>query len=167
MVTSRKSRKPVRRAPRTAQDRMLGTMRQIWLAGLGALSKARSGAPQLMEELVAEGARIHADTRGAAEKALGGLVGDVKATISSRVAQVRGQAGDAMENLEKIFQTRVHRALTQLGVPSAEDVDKLSTRVEELNTNIGKLARQRKPTGDGRRTRVARKPARAARKVAS
>src|ERR1035441_3758989 len=104
-----------RKARLTVQTEKLDSMNQIWLAGLGAVSKAQRGAPQLLQELVAEGARVHAKTRGAAEKAVRGIVSEVRSTINSRIGEVRGQAADALEGLEKIFQTRVHRALTQIG----------------------------------------------------
>ena len=155
MAAKRKQRTRVDRAPSTAQERLLDTVHQIWLAGLGAVSKARNGAPQLLDDLVNEGARIHTQTRGAAEKALKGLLAGVQTTITERVGKVRGQATDALDGLEKVFQTRVHRALTQLGVPSAEEVESLSRRVDRLNANIEKLARGRKPgatvRGNGRR----------------
>lgn len=129
-----------------AQARLLGTLHQVYLAGLGALAKASSGAPQLFEELVAEGARVHADTRGAAEKALQGLMAGVQDRVTTRVGQVRGQAADALDGLEKVFQTRVHRALTKLGVPSSEEVATLSKRVDTLNANINRLTRQSRKT---------------------
>jgi poly(hydroxyalkanoate) granule-associated protein len=124
---------------------MLDTLHRIWLAGLGAAAKAQRGAPQLMEELVEEGARVHRETRGAAEKALRELLGNTKATIDARVGQVKGQANDALENLEKIFQTRVHRVLTQLGVPSAEEVESLSARVGALNDSVKQLTSVKQP----------------------
>src|SRR5690348_626957 len=65
---ARTRRKNGRNAASGAQARLLGTLHQVYLAGLGALSRASNGAPQLFEQLVAEGARVHADTRGAAEK---------------------------------------------------------------------------------------------------
>jgi poly(hydroxyalkanoate) granule-associated protein len=142
MAMKRKSRKGASKNKTTAPERVLDTMNQIWLAGLGAMAKAHQGAPQMLHSLAAEGARIQANTRGSAEKALGGLLSDVKATIDSGVSQVRGQAGDALDNLETIFQTRVRRALTQLGVPSSDDVASLSKRVDKLNASIGKLARK-------------------------
>jgi poly(hydroxyalkanoate) granule-associated protein len=141
---ARSRRKGGRSAASGAQARLLGTLHQVYLAGLGALSKASQGAPQLFEELVEEGARVHADTRGAAEKALQGVLAGLQERVSSRVGQVRGQAADALDGLEKIFQTRVHRALTQLGVPSAEEVSALSKRVDTLNANITRLARTRR-----------------------
>ena len=144
---ARSRRKGGRSAASGAQARLLGTLHEVYLAGLGALSKASQGAPQLFEELVAEGARVHADTRGAAEKALQGVLAGVQERVSSRVGQVRGQAADALDGLEKVFQTRVHRALAQLGVPSAEEVSALSKRVDTLNANINRLTRARRTPG--------------------
>ncbi len=163
MVTKRKARKVVRKPKSTPPERMMEAMNQVWLAGLGAMSKARQGAPLMLQELIAEGARVQADTRDSAEKMLGGLMGDVKATIDSSVKQVRSQAGDALDNLEQMFQTRVHRALAQLGVPSAEDVEQLSHKVEQLNSSISRLAADRrvvKTVGRprARTTRIAHKP---------
>jgi len=144
MARKAKSRRSARGAVATAQDKMLEAVHQVWLAGLGAASKTRRGAPELFQELVSEGARVHAQTRGAAEKVLRSVVGDVQGRINSRVGQVRGQAEDTLAGLEKIFQTRVRRALTQLGVPSAEEVEALSKRVDALNANIDRFARVRK-----------------------
>jgi poly(hydroxyalkanoate) granule-associated protein len=142
---------------------MLGALHEVWLAGLGAASKAQHGAPQLWEELVVEGARVHNRTRDAAEKMarayLGGIqsrLGGVQSRLGSRLGEVQGKTSDALENLEKIFQTRVHRALTQLGVPSAEEVATLSRRVDALNNGIDRLTRNR---------RVMKVPRRALRKA--
>jgi poly(hydroxyalkanoate) granule-associated protein len=154
---ARSRRKGGRSAASGAQTRLIGTLHQVYLAGLGALSRASNGAPQLFEELVAEGARVHADTRGAAEKALQGVLAGVQEKVNARVGQVRGQAADALDGLEKVFQTRVHRALTQLGVPSAEEVTALSKRVDTLNANINKLTRKprRAPRARGGASRAA------------
>jgi poly(hydroxyalkanoate) granule-associated protein len=153
---SARNKGTARKARSKVQTQSLDSMNQIWLAGLGAVSKAQRGAPQLLQELIAEGARVHAKTRGAAEKAVRGMVSDVRSTINSRIGEVRGQAADALEGLEKIFQSRVHRALTQIGVPSAEDIAALSERVEALSANIEKLAQSRKGV-DGRRHSAAHK----------
>lgn len=143
MAKKRSAKKTASRAA-GAQERMLELVHQVYLAGLGAVATAQKQGPKVLDELVREGARLHADTKGSAEKALRSALGDVQSTLTARMAQVRGQASDAFENLEKIFQTRVHRALTQLGVPSAEEVKALSRRVEALNGSIEKLARARR-----------------------
>lgn len=142
-MATKKSRRRTRSAAANTPDRMIDMLHQIWLAGLGAVSKAKRGAPQVLEDLISEGARLHSQARGAAEKAVQSALGDAQAIINTRLTQVRGQAADSLENLEKIFQTRVHRVLTQLGVPSAEDVEALGKRVEALNTSVEKLARAR------------------------
>jgi poly(hydroxyalkanoate) granule-associated protein len=144
MAKKAKSGKGARRGPVDTQARLLDVLHQVWLAGLGAVSKAQHGAPKMLDELIAEGARVHADTRDAAEQALRGAFGDVQSALNARISKVRGDASDAFENLEKIFRTRVHRALTQLGVPSADEVAALSKRVDALNANIGTLARTRR-----------------------
>jgi poly(hydroxyalkanoate) granule-associated protein len=154
MATNRKARKKVR-ATKT-EDGMLDSMNQVWLAGIGALSKARKGAPQIMSDLIAEGSRVQAQTRDSANQAIGELVGGIKSSFDTRLNQVRGQAEDAYDNLEAMFQTRVRRALTQLGVPSAEDVESLSQRVGELNASVSKLTRKRiGARGNGRRRAAA------------
>ena len=144
------------------QSRLLDGVHQIWLAGLGAVSKAQSGTPKLLEELVAEGARVHAKARGSARKAVQGAIGEAQSALSERFEDVRERAGDTYENLEKMFQTRVHRALNQLGVPSSDEVAALSKRVDVLNANIVKLARARRaarPKGNGGRRETAARPA--------
>ena len=155
MATRSKSRKTSRTAAGGTSAALLAALHQIYLAGLGAANRARSGAPELFEELVAEGARVQADSGAAAARAFQAIVSDAQSKVSARVGQVRTQAADALEGLEKMFQTRVHRALTQLGVPSAEQLSALSKRVDALNTNIERLARRPQAARAARR-----KPAR-------
>lgn len=156
MVTKRKlrGRKGARKAAPTVQARLLNAVNEVWLAGLGAAVKAQRGAPQLYEDLIAEGAKVHVATRDAAEKALRGILGNVQSTVNARIGEVSGKAGEALEGLEKIFQTRVHRALAQIGVPTAEDVAALSKKVDVLTGSIEKLSRARTA-----RVHVVRRPA--------
>ena len=148
MAMKRKSRKLAAKGTSDTQAQLLNVVHQVWLAGLGAVSRAQQGAPKLLQELIAEGAKVQANTKGAAEKALRGAFTDVQAALNERMDKVRDTATDAFENLEKGFRTRVHSALTQLGVPSAGEVQSLSKRVDALNSNIVKLAhaRRAKPT---------------------
>ncbi|HVP32191.1 MAG TPA: phasin family protein [Steroidobacteraceae bacterium] len=145
MATKRKLQRKRARvtAPKTPQARLLKAMNEVWLAGLGAAMKAQRGAPQLYEDLIAEGAKVHVATRAKAEKALRGILGEVQSSVNARIGEVSGKANEAFEGLEKIFQTRVHRALAQLGVPTAEDVETLSKKVEALTGSIEKLGRAR------------------------
>jgi poly(hydroxyalkanoate) granule-associated protein len=145
MATKRKLPKRAAGNAGDTRTQLVNMMHQVWLAGLGAVSRAQHGAPKLLQELIAEGAQVQTDTRGAAEKALRSAMSDVQQAINARMGKMRGEATDAFENLEKVFRVRVHSALTQLGVPSAGEVESLSKRVDALNANIARLARARKP----------------------
>ncbi|HLN48329.1 MAG TPA: phasin family protein [Steroidobacteraceae bacterium] len=153
MAAKKTSAKRARTSAIDTQGQLLNMLHQVWLAGLGAVSRAQHGAPKLLEELIAEGAHVQADTQQAAAKALRGALSGVQETLNARMGKVRGDAADAFENLEKIFRARVHGALTQLGVPSAGEVQSLSKRVDALNANIDKLARSRKAMPRMRATR--------------
>src|SRR5271166_695451 len=142
MATKRKSSKGARKSAGDTQTELLNMLHQVWLAGLGAVSRAQQGTPKLLQELIAEGAEVHARTKKAAEKALQGALSGMQADLNARMDKVRGDATDAFENLEKIFRARVHSALTQLGVPSAGEVQSLNKRVDALNAHIDKLARK-------------------------
>jgi poly(hydroxyalkanoate) granule-associated protein len=145
MATRKKATRSRTAQAGRAQARLLEAVHQVWLAGLGAASRTQTQGPKLFKDLVAEGARVHNATRRATVKAVRGALSDVQGGIAARVEQAREQAGDAFENLEKMFQIRVHRALNQLGVPSAEEIAALSKRVDALNANIDKLTRHRRP----------------------
>jgi DNA anti-recombination protein RmuC len=54
---------------------------------------------------------------------------------------VKDQATETWDHLEQIFQTRVQRALHQLGMPTAEEITALTRKVDELHTSVEKLAR--------------------------
>jgi poly(hydroxyalkanoate) granule-associated protein len=137
-----------------AREQLLDTVHQVWLAGLGAMSKTQKGAPKLFEELVEEGARVHATTTKAAGKKMRSLVSSAQGAFQDQVSGARARASETLGNFEKIFQTRVQRTLHQMGVPGSRDIERLSARVEALNTNIEKLARRRTPAaraGNGKR----------------
>ncbi len=136
--------------------------REIWLAGLGAFSVAQAESGKLIEQgnklfekLVSEGSKLEKKTRSVAETA----VGDIKGGVESKVDAVRKQAVDNWDKLENIFEDRVARVLGRLGVPSAQDVNSLSERVQKLSRQVTRLAK----TSDAKAAKTA-KPAKAAAK---
>lgn len=134
--------------------------REIWLAGLGAFSvaQAESGkmieqGNKLFEKLVSEGVKLEKKTREVAETA----VGDIKDEVESKVGAVRQQAVDNWDKLENIFEDRVARVLGQLGVPTANDISKLSDRVQDLSLKVSEMSKPKK-AAKPRKTAV-KKPA--------
>jgi poly(hydroxyalkanoate) granule-associated protein len=101
---------------------------QVWLAGVGAFQRAQQEGTKLFDALVKEGASFEAVTR----KLATGRVDAVRDAVEERVGSVRERAVDTWDRLEKVFEERVQRALTRLGVPTREDLVELTTRVDAL-----------------------------------
>ena len=87
-------------------------------------------------------------------------------TMQSRVGGAREQAQETWVNLEALFQSRVQRAMHQLGVPTAEEIRALTRRVSELNDSVSRIVQRqlavqpKKPAQRGKR-KVAAAPRRA------
>jgi poly(hydroxyalkanoate) granule-associated protein len=127
---------------------VVDSAREIWLAGLGAFSFAQNESGKiiaqgnkLFEKLVAEGVKLEKKGRNAAESAVDGF----KEEMESKVGAVRKQAVDNWDKLETIFENRVARVLGQLGVPTADDVNKLSERVQTLASKVTAMTQSAKP----------------------
>ncbi len=114
---------------------IMESAQQIWLAGMGAFGRAQQEGTKLFETLVKEGTSLEKHTR----KLATGKVGEVRGVVEKNVDQVRERAVDTWDRLEKVFEERVQRALNRLGVPSREDLQGLSKRVDQLNAELRKL----------------------------
>jgi poly(hydroxyalkanoate) granule-associated protein len=133
---------------------------QIWSAGLGAMSRAQSGGTKFFEELVREGAKLQGSALDTAQKVVMQAFQGAQKSVNRHVGGVKGQATETWDNLEKIFQTRVQRALHQIGMPTAEEITALTRKVNDLSRSVDKLAGSR-PAAK-KRAASTRKPRRAA-----
>jgi poly(hydroxyalkanoate) granule-associated protein len=162
-MASRKKPSPLAGVTRSVtQGEMLEAMHQIWLAGVGAIATARKEGPKILDELLAEGARIHESSRKAADKAVRSALAEVQDMVGERMKNAQTQAGETLDNLEKIFQTRVHRVLNQLGVPSADEIAALAKRVDALKDSVGRLTGLRGAKRKSGRARAGARPRRKA-----
>ena len=142
---------------------VVDSAREIWLAGLGAFSVAQSEGGKMIEQgnklfekLVSEGVKLEKKTRNVAETA----VGDIKGEVESKVGAVRKQAVDNWDKLENIFENRVARVLGQLGVPTADEVNNLSARVQTLSRKVTAMSKPpAKPRKAAAKKPAAKKPA--------
>jgi poly(hydroxyalkanoate) granule-associated protein len=110
---------------------------QIWMAGVGAFTRAQGEGSKLFEALVKEGMTIEQSTR----KLATGKVDAVRDAVEDRVGVVRERAVDTWDRLEKVFEDRVQRALNRLGVPSREDLADLTGRVNDLTAELRKISK--------------------------
>ena len=127
---------------------------QIWLAGLGAFSKAQEEGSKVFDSLVKEGVAIQRKTQTAAEAKLS----EATSRMASMASDISSKASGQWDKLETIFEDRVAKALNKLGVPLAKDIDVLVARIDELNRSVAKLGAKTGAALRGASTRAA-KPA--------
>lgn len=101
---------------------------RIWLAGLGAFAKTQEESEKLFQTLVKEGEAVEKRAKETAEARFEEAKG--------KVVEFRGKANQQFERLEELFQERVAQVLNRLGVPTQDDIQELSKRVEALNESI-------------------------------
>ena len=105
---------------------------QIWLAGLGAFSKAQEEGSKVFNTLVKEGMAIQHKTKTAAA----GNFSEATSRMSDIASDIQSRTGNPWDKLENIFEERVAKALSKLGVPSADEMAALADRVTELDKQL-------------------------------
>lgn len=106
---------------------------QIWLAGMGAFSKAQAEGGKVFEALVKEGQTLQRKTQAVAEDRLQEVTGKMTAVADG----VASKAGQQWDKLEGIFEQRVAKAMSKMGVPSNKDIDALVARIDALSAKLG------------------------------
>lgn len=114
---------------------LMESAQQIWMAGMGALSKAQGEGTKLFETLVKEGVNLEQKTRKVATT----KVDEVRGAVETTVSTVKDRASDTWDKLEKVFEDRVSRVLNKLGVPGRGEMQALLDRIEDLNRTVRKM----------------------------
>ena len=120
---------------REMSQAVLDSSRQIWLAGLGAFSRAQAEGMKVFETLVRQGQVLESKTRRAAVDTAAAARGAAEA----KVKEVKDGVGGTWDKLEQVFEARVARALSKLGVHTHSDVERLSERVDALSEAVNEL----------------------------
>lgn len=135
---------------------VLDSSHHIWLAGLGAFARAQAEGMKMFETLVRQGERLEQKTKQAASDTAAAAHGAAKA----KAKEMQQMAGGTWDKLEQVFEDRVERALSKLGVYTQNDVQRLAARVDTLSAAVNKLL---KTTGNapaaGAKARAKAKPA--------
>ncbi len=124
------------KAGRKLGDNQLGqavtqSAQKIWLAGLGAFARARTEGDKLFDLLVEQGKVLRSRSEKAADQAL--------KTVRSQADTTMSSAQGKWDKLEQVFEDRVSRSLTRLGVLTSKDVDELARQVADLNDSVRAL----------------------------
>lgn len=118
---------------------VLNSSHQIWLAGLGAFARAQQEGVKLFETLVRQGEQLELTTRQVAVDTATAARG----AASAKAREVQKMAGGTWDKLEQVFEDRVARALSKLGVYTQNDVQRLAERVDALSEAVNRLINEK------------------------
>jgi poly(hydroxyalkanoate) granule-associated protein len=116
---------------------VLDSSHQIWLAGLGAFSQAKQEGAKLFDTLVKQGQHLQDRTKQAAAE----TASVAREAATSKAKEMQQMAGGTWDKLEQVFEDRVAKALSKLGVYTQNDVQQLAKRVDELAAAVNKLVK--------------------------
>ena len=120
-----------------ATDKVKEQAQQIWLAGLGAFAKAQQDGTKAFEKLVTDGITMQRKVQSTAEEKMA----EASQKVSQAAHQFNERATGQWDKLEHIFEHRVSKALTRLGIPSAQDMAALHERIAALEAQLAKAAK--------------------------
>ena len=134
------------------QHDVAASAHQIWLAGLGAVATAQEEGGKLFKSLVEKGEDFEKSSKEQVEKAKGAVSG------------VKVVAESYWETFERTLDDKVTAVIHRIGVPTKDEIDVLTERVEKLTAAIDKLRAKETPkpkprTTAARKTTTTKKPA--------
>ena len=120
-----------------ATDKVKEQAQQIWLAGLGAFAKAQEDGTKAFEKLVTDGITMQRKVQSTAEEKMA----EASQKVSQAAHQFNERATGQWDKLEHIFEDRVSKALSRLGIPNAQDMAALHERIAALEAQLVKTAK--------------------------
>ncbi len=131
------------------QKNVKDSANRIWLAGLGALSTAEKEGSKAFKDLVKKGE--------AYEKKARVQLKDLRGSVESAAGKAKDSAVSAWDRVEDAWDDRVAGTLRRVGVPSKEEISRLTQRVEELTALVeGKSKSKRARKAPAGRKRAAK-----------
>lgn len=115
-------------------DNIADKAREIWLAGLGALSAVEEEGSKFYNNLVDRGAEF--EKRG--KKQVDSIYKDINdrfKDLEKRITDTYGKAEDKVED-------NMAHLVKKMGVPSREEVKDLSSKVEKLMKKVDELSKK-------------------------
>ncbi|HET7929959.1 MAG TPA: phasin family protein [Rhodanobacteraceae bacterium] len=111
---------------------VMDSAQQIWLAGLGALSRTQQEGGKFFDALVEEGVRIQEKTHAYTQE----QVRTVREQSGPWLEGARKRTSEAVGKLEQAFDARIARAVKRMQVPTHADIEALSSRIDALTREL-------------------------------
>jgi poly(hydroxyalkanoate) granule-associated protein len=113
---------------------------QIWLAGLGAFSKAGDEGMKFFDQLVERGHEVEERNRKASDQKSQQMA-DKAVRAWNDMAD---RASEGWDRVGKTVEEQVSRALGSVGVATSQDIERLTAQVKELNKHLQALGKNKK-----------------------
>jgi poly(hydroxyalkanoate) granule-associated protein len=107
--------------------------KQIWLAGLGAFSRAEEEGNKLFDSLVQVGAELESKTSEALDQKIESVSDKAKDTVTEK-----------KERVERILDQSLNHSLHRIGLVSAKDIQHLEQLVLQLHSKVDFLLEENK-----------------------
>lgn len=136
--TKKKGKKPSA-SPKATPDALASRARDIWLAGLGALDRARKDGTEHFDVLVSHGEALRGEAGETVDAALARLEHAwQQATAPAKKAgkKARKAAAGAGAAVEARIEEAVETVLHKVGVPSRDEVTALTAQVHALEARL-------------------------------
>lgn len=105
---------------------------QIWLAGLGAFSRAEEEGTKLFDSLVQVGEELESKTTGIVDST-SDAVEEVREKVTERVTGTRNK-------VEKVLDESLNHGISRLGIASHREISELTTLIHQLTAQVEQLA---------------------------
>lgn len=105
--------------------------KQIWLAGLGAFSRAEEEGNKLFDSLVKVGEELESKTTDLAEH-----------TVERVAVKTKEQVIDTKDKIERILDQSVHLSLSRIGLVTPKDIQHLEKMIIQLHQKVDHLAEE-------------------------
>lgn len=105
--------------------------KQIWLAGLGAFSRAEEEGNKLFDSLVKVGEELESSSAQPIDTS------NLKTTSFSSKINIKSQ--EKKEKVERILDQGVQHSLNRIGLVSTKDIQRLETLILQLHQKVDQL----------------------------
>jgi len=145
-------KKATKKRVRKQEQEVSTYLEKVFLAGLGALSDAQRLGTKAFDSLVKEGEKYRRQTSNNTEQFIDDVQGTLRGIAEKAQTRASGlveQVRDAshLDRLESVFDERVSRALSRLGVPTHAEIKALNTKLDRILKEVKpKTAAKKKVT---------------------
>jgi poly(hydroxyalkanoate) granule-associated protein len=110
--------------------------KQIWLAGLGAFSRAEEEGNKLFDSLVKVGEELESKTTEIADQ-----------TVEKVSNKAKEQVVDTKDKVEKILDQGVNQSIHKLGFATIKDIQLLEKQIISLHEKVDQLIELQRKNG--------------------